>query len=40
MATAKLIWKITGRLVGGLLMVFSAWLAILSLTFILEALGL
>jgi hypothetical protein len=40
MQTLKQLWAITGRLVGGLLMVFGAWLAVLSLTYSLELLGL
>jgi hypothetical protein len=40
MQTLKQLWAITGRLVGGLLLVLGAWLAVLSLTFILESLGI
>lgn len=40
MQTLKQLWAITGRLVGGLLMVFGAWLLILSMTFSLEMLGI
>lgn len=40
MQTLKQLWAITGRLVGVMLMIFGAWLAVLSLTYSLEMLGI